>query len=120
MSDQGIHRAARWKKRRNQFKVGARIDDQHVVEADGPGPMTAKRRRTKRALFHNQQGRCAYCGVIFASIHEATIDHLIPTSRGGTDAFRNLRLACQPCNAAKGNKLPDDPDWLPSEAQHAG
>src|SRR5690349_9002936 len=31
----------------------------------------------------------------------ATIDHLIPQVRGGTDHTENLRLACPLCNAAK-------------------
>ena len=31
----------------------------------------------------------------------ATIDHIIPKSRGGTDVESNLVIACQSCNAKK-------------------
>lgn len=34
-----------------------------------------------------------------------TIDHLLPTVEGGTDALDNLALACFHCNRRKSNKL---------------
>lgn len=34
-----------------------------------------------------------------------TRDHIIPKSLGGTDDNENLRPACSPCNAKRGNKL---------------
>jgi 5-methylcytosine-specific restriction endonuclease McrA len=37
-----------------------------------------------------------------------TIDHQIPTSRGGTDDLDNLVLACARCNARKNNKTADE------------
>ena len=33
--------------------------------------------------------------------HEFTVDHVIPTSRGGTDDFNNLCLCCFWCNNYK-------------------
>lgn len=42
-----------------------------------------------------------------------TIDHLLPKSRGGTDALENLGLACNTCNARKGAKTPEEyADWI--------
>lgn len=35
----------------------------------------------------------------------AQTDHVIPRSRGGTDRFENLVLACLPCNSLKGARL---------------
>lgn len=35
----------------------------------------------------------------------ATIDHVIPKSKGGTDAISNLKLACYLCNLQKANTL---------------
>lgn len=48
---------------------------------------------------------CYYCG---ADLTEKAhgIDHLIPESRGGTDCWLNLRLACNDCNTCKGDALP--------------
>ena len=35
---------------------------------------------------------------------QATIDHKVPRSKGGSDAQSNLQLMCDPCNAKKGNQ----------------
>lgn len=32
----------------------------------------------------------------------ATIDHVVPLSRGGTHTYANLRACCRACNNAKG------------------
>lgn len=34
-----------------------------------------------------------------------SIDHILPQSRGGTDAFANLQTMCTQCNQDKGNDL---------------
>ena len=36
---------------------------------------------------------------------EFHIDHVIPTSKGGTDDFDNLALACVSCNLSKSDRL---------------
>jgi 5-methylcytosine-specific restriction endonuclease McrA len=36
----------------------------------------------------------------------ATIDHILPLSKGGTDAPTNLRAACLQCNNERGNGEP--------------
>lgn len=41
--------------------------------------------------------RCVDCGAVI----DLTIDHVIPVSRGGTRARRNLQTLCRPCNEAK-------------------
>lgn len=46
--------------------------------------------------------RCWICGRRLTMI-TATLDHVIPRSKGGTNALRNLRLACSPCNSERGN-----------------
>jgi hypothetical protein len=43
---------------------------------------------------------CVYC----RSTKDLTTDHLIPRSRGGDDSADNVVLACQPCNASRGEK----------------
>lgn len=68
-------------------------------------------------LWHAQSGRCALCNTpmlrnrfeapharIWAK-HRATIDHIIPKSKGGTDTPENLQLAHARCNKIKGNRL---------------
>lgn len=53
---------------------------------------------------------CRYCGKpLHRNPYEnrhtlATVDHNIPSKRGGTDDLRNLVLACWLCNVRKGQK----------------
>jgi hypothetical protein len=48
---------------------------------------------------------CQWCQCPLAH-NTATTDHLIPLSRGGTNAWENLCLACHSCNQARRNNLP--------------
>ena len=46
---------------------------------------------------------CVYCG----SNKDLTIDHVIPTSKGGKHEWTNVVAACKSCNLKKGNKVPN-------------
>ena len=35
---------------------------------------------------------------------QATIDHVIPLSKGGTHEYANVRTMCRQCNVSKGNR----------------
>lgn len=50
---------------------------------------------------------CSYCGrkCNTGNYHK---DHVIPVSRGGSDSIDNLTIACQECNYAKSDMLPDE------------
>ena len=47
----------------------------------------------KHTLFGLQEGKCNGCEVLFP-FRNMTIDHIIPRSRGGSDAPDNLQLLC--------------------------
>jgi hypothetical protein len=56
--------------------------------------------------------RCEYC-FMHQSLQGATfhIEHINPSSRGGSDNSDNLALACPRCNLHKSNRIEaDDPD----------
>jgi 5-methylcytosine-specific restriction endonuclease McrA len=61
-------------------------------------------------VFARDQGRCVYCAVPVRprakGLHRApdlaTLDHVIPRSRGGRTVAENLVLACHACNNARG------------------
>lgn len=45
---------------------------------------------------------CHYCGKKLRS-GQATVDHVIPSSKGGPNCASNFVLACEPCNTSKGS-----------------
>ena len=57
----------------------------------------------KHTLFGLQEGKCNGCEVLFP-FRNMTIDHILPRSRGGSDAPDNLQLLCAACNSTKGNR----------------
>ena len=78
MTDKGRCHSRSWQKRREFYR---RVSKPESVP---PGQLSvAKNRELKIRLYRRQFEKCAYCGVPFASVDEATIDHLIPVSRGG-------------------------------------
>ncbi|HEX2574095.1 MAG TPA: HNH endonuclease [Polyangia bacterium] len=53
-------------------------------------------------------GKCIHCnthlvvGLDGVPISQATIEHIVPRTRGGTNDLENLALACARCNREKG------------------
>jgi 5-methylcytosine-specific restriction endonuclease McrA len=67
---------------------------------------------TRKLLFKRDDFRCAYCGKRFAP-EKLTVDHVIPSSRGGTNDWNNVLTCCSPCNLRKGNKTPKEAGMKP-------
>lgn len=59
---------------------------------------------SRHNVFRRDNNRCVYCN----SKDALTIDHVVPRSMGGRDAWDNLVTACQKCNAKKGNMTPEE------------
>jgi len=66
---------------------------------------------------------CQYCAREL-SVREATLDHVMPRSRGGKTSWDNIVCCCAACNRKKGGRTPAEarkalrskpgrPDWLP-------
>lgn len=58
----------------------------------------------KKRLIRAEGDPCFYCG----SPDPATVDHVMPTSRGGGHSRKNLVPACSPCNGQKRNRTPEE------------
>lgn len=62
----------------------------------------------RRTLWLRERKVCCYCGrptrlhTKDGASDRATIDHLIPTCRGGADDDSNRASCCRRCNEAKG------------------
>jgi 5-methylcytosine-specific restriction endonuclease McrA len=54
-------------------------------------------------VYANHEPVC-FLGGEFIPEGERTVEHVIPRSLGGTDAFENLRPACKSHNASRGNR----------------
>jgi 5-methylcytosine-specific restriction endonuclease McrA len=55
---------------------------------------------SKRLVLERDDYLCQYCGMQLCR-ETATIDHVIPRSRGGKSTFINTVAACSPCNKKK-------------------
>jgi 5-methylcytosine-specific restriction endonuclease McrA len=55
---------------------------------------------TRSAIYARDGHKCQYCG----ATRKLTIDHVIPKSKGGSDDWDNLVVACSSCNTKKGDK----------------
>lgn len=52
-------------------------------------------------IVASQDEKCALC----SSMEKLERDHIVPTSRGGTDYIENVQGLCRPCNIKKANRI---------------
>lgn len=55
---------------------------------------------SRRAVFVRDGHQCQYCGAAAESL-----DHVVPTSRGGPHTWENVVACCRRCNSAKEDRL---------------
>jgi RNA-directed DNA polymerase len=55
-------------------------------------------------LLKEQKGKCAHCGLYFREDSLMEVDHIIPKSQGGKDAYKNLQLLHRHCHDEKTTK----------------
>ena len=58
---------------------------------------------SKRLVLIRDKYTCQYCAAKLV-LSTATIDHVVPRSRGGKSNFDNCVASCSNCNKIKGNK----------------
>jgi RNA-directed DNA polymerase len=63
----------------------------------GVHPVVAK-------LLKMQKGKCSWCGLFFRHGDHWNVDHIVPKSKGGTDATDNLQLLHRHCHQKKHGK----------------
>lgn len=89
----------------NPEQARAEIIRYRARKRQAPGTHTGE---DIRAQYQAQRGRCWWCGNLLNGTYH--VDHLIPLSRGGSNAPENIVLACPSCNMSKNNKLPHE--WI--------
>jgi len=60
-----------------------------------------------RAIRERDRNRCQYTGRVLRP-EEGSLDHVLPRSRGGRDAWENLVWAAKEVNRRKANRLPHE------------
>lgn len=76
---------------------------------------TKKKKRIRWRLWEKQGGKCSCCGIKVIQPNQknqndprrATINHIIPLSKGGEHDEKNLEMACQGCNYDLGDYYED-------------
>jgi len=69
----------------------------------------AKARELRNSRWWKQKianGKCHYCNHSLDP-KTATMDHVIPISRGGKSTKNNIVASCKDCNTSKKNRLPE-------------
>jgi 5-methylcytosine-specific restriction endonuclease McrA len=54
---------------------------------------------TRENVYRRDNYECVYCGSSY--LKSLTLDHVIPQSKGGANAWDNLVTACRTCNSEK-------------------
>jgi len=62
-------------------------------------------KKAKEELAKQGDFVCAIYGKPMLDLTEASIDHIIPISMGGSDNIENLQLTCRHCNTKKSSRL---------------
>lgn len=71
-------------------------------------PRRFRRQVTNTFLFARDGYMCQYCGRTASQLRtreSLTRDHVVPLSRGGTNAWTNVVTACSSCNTRKAHHL---------------
>jgi 5-methylcytosine-specific restriction enzyme A len=66
---------------------------------------TGSRARKVAAKMKAEQPWCSSCGSPGTAANPLTIDHIIPLSRGGTNARENKTVLCYRCNRLKSDAV---------------
>lgn len=67
--------------------------------------MSIRKRNRLRGKLLQADPFCSYCGIGLVW-ETSSLDHVVPRSRGGTNALCNLALCCRECNTAKAAMTP--------------
>jgi len=60
-----------------------------------------------KTIRERDDNRCQYTGALLRP-DEGSLDHVLPRSRGGKDAWENLVWSSKAVNTKKGNRLPEE------------
>ena len=62
---------------------------------------------TRKNIFRRDNNCCQYCSCPL-NVENATVDHVLPRSKGGKHKWDNVVACCLKCNRKKGNRTPQE------------
>jgi len=65
--------------------------------------LNPKKSRSFKTRLLLETNKCRYCPEIL-TLETATLDHIRPLGKGGTNDYHNMALACYRCNHKKADK----------------
>ncbi len=86
------------------------IDEYHPhceVGVKEPSSVSKRKKRDYRDELLDADPHCSYCGCD-VDLSNSSLDHVVPRSKGGSNARSNLVLSCVACNQRKGNMDADE------------
>lgn len=93
---------ARNKRRRPYINLWIRVN-RHRLEDPACEPIDP------RKVFERDGYRCGICGSethgVWPEPTAATVDHIVPLSKGGEHSYANVQCACWVCNLRKGSNM---------------
>ena len=103
--------AARLRTPRTVFEVPAVLSLKYFVNVPRRGVTYSR-----RAVLDRDRWTCVYCGAHPGDRRRGralvkadfSVDHIVPRSRGGRDAWTNTARACYPCNQRKADRAPHE------------
>jgi len=66
---------------------------------------------SRRNMLVRDNNECQYCGTHVGK-NTATVDHVIPRSKGGKTDYTNCVTSCKDCNNAKGDRTPREASMI--------
>jgi len=82
------------------------LEEHYKIPLEKPGRKSVPK-RTRYQIIRLYDHTCFGCGATDKPLH---IDHIIPQSKDGDSAFRNLQPLCETCGNLKGDELSDEID----------
>lgn len=62
----------------------------------------------KRQLIRENGAICGICNDPIENMKDVTLDHIVPSSKGGADEYENMQLAHYECNQEKSCMMPEE------------
>jgi hypothetical protein len=94
---------APWSSKDDVYEETYHLEEHYGIPLETPGKRVPSAKLRKQ-IFKLYDHACFGCGAR-TNLH---LDHILPVSRGGDAAFRNLQPLCERCGQAKGDGLPED------------